>query len=334
MAALLESESADDSCAGADGAPLSARLRAHPARARRGLSRRRVHRFPGSRARDDVGAAERIREQLVEPDAVENDRATSCSCCCRRSLTASSFSAYLLAAIGRGLVVGAGVFVGDDLVRRRAARAPAVGDRARDRRQRRHGGAGRDRRHAVGQGRSALRFFQNFIILPLTFLSGVFYSIHSLPPFWQAFSHVNPIFYMIDGFRYGFFGQADVSPWLSLAIVGSSFLALSLLDSVAHPLRIQAALTAVGGVSVTCSVRCVNTSPLHSLSTQIWTRIHQAVHRTRSRVRARRSRRRRPSFRGGHREPASFAAAQGAAAPARLRARSASACARKSTRCR
>ena len=59
-----------------------------------------------------------------------------------------------------------------------------------------------------------LAAFQNFIILPLTFLSGVFYSIHSLPPFWQALSHLNPFFYMIDGFRYGFFGQADVSPWL------------------------------------------------------------------------------------------------------------------------
>jgi ABC-2 type transport system permease protein len=74
-----------------------------------------------------------------------------------------------------------------------------------------------------------LSAFQNFIILPLTFLSGVFYSIHSLPPFWQTFSHFNPIFYMIDGFRYGFFGQADVSPWLSITIVTSSFFALSLL---------------------------------------------------------------------------------------------------------
>ncbi len=62
--------------------------------------------------------------------------------------------------------------------------------------------------------------FQNFIIVPMTFLSGVFYSIHSLPPFWQQVSHLNPFFYMIDGFRYGFFGQSDVSPWLSLGIVG------------------------------------------------------------------------------------------------------------------
>ena len=64
--------------------------------------------------------------------------------------------------------------------------------------------------------------FQNFLITPMTFLSGVFYSIHSLPPFWQQVSHFNPFFYMIDGFRYGFFGVSDVSPWISLALVGSA----------------------------------------------------------------------------------------------------------------
>jgi ABC-2 type transport system permease protein len=69
--------------------------------------------------------------------------------------------------------------------------------------------------------------FQNFIILPLTFLSGVFYSIHSLPAFWQMLSHLNPFFFMIDGFRYGFFGAADVSPWLSLAVTAGSFIVLS-----------------------------------------------------------------------------------------------------------
>ncbi|HJU50512.1 MAG TPA: ABC transporter permease, partial [Pseudogulbenkiania sp.] len=74
-----------------------------------------------------------------------------------------------------------------------------------------------------------LAAFQNFLIMPLTFLSGVFYSIHSLPDFWRAASHVNPVFYMIDGFRYGFFGQADVSPWLSLGVVGTSFILLSAL---------------------------------------------------------------------------------------------------------
>jgi ABC-2 type transport system permease protein len=68
--------------------------------------------------------------------------------------------------------------------------------------------------------------FQNFIIVPLTFLSGVFYSIQSLPPFWQAASHVNPFFYMIDGFRYGFLGLSDVPPAMSLAIVGGCCLAL------------------------------------------------------------------------------------------------------------
>ncbi|AKJ31351.1 metal-dependent hydrolase [Caldimonas brevitalea] len=65
--------------------------------------------------------------------------------------------------------------------------------------------------------------FQNFIIMPMTFLSGVFYSVHSLPSFWQNISHLNPFFYMIDGFRRGFFGVSDVSPWLSLTVVGTSF---------------------------------------------------------------------------------------------------------------
>ena len=69
--------------------------------------------------------------------------------------------------------------------------------------------------------------FQNFIIMPMTFLSGVFYSIHSLPPFWQTVSHLNPFFYMVDGFRYGFFGVSDVSPWLSLGLVLSAFLIVS-----------------------------------------------------------------------------------------------------------
>jgi ABC-2 type transport system permease protein len=69
--------------------------------------------------------------------------------------------------------------------------------------------------------------FQNFIIMPLSFLSGVFYSIHSLPPFWQKVSHLNPFFYMIDGFRHGFFGQGDIAPEISLTVVGVSFLALS-----------------------------------------------------------------------------------------------------------
>jgi ABC-2 type transport system permease protein len=72
-----------------------------------------------------------------------------------------------------------------------------------------------------------LAAFQNFVILPFTMLSGVFYSIHSLPAFWRGLSHANPFFYMIDGFRYGFFGASDVAPALSLAIVGIFFLAVA-----------------------------------------------------------------------------------------------------------
>jgi ABC-2 type transport system permease protein len=70
--------------------------------------------------------------------------------------------------------------------------------------------------------------FQNFIIMPLSFLSGVFYSIHSLPAFWQALSHFNPFFYMIDGFRFGFFGVSDVRPLVSLAVVAATGAAVSL----------------------------------------------------------------------------------------------------------
>jgi ABC-2 type transport system permease protein len=71
--------------------------------------------------------------------------------------------------------------------------------------------------------------FQNFVIVPMTFLSGVFYSVHSLPPFWQGLSHLNPFFYLIDGFRRGFFGASDANPWLSLAVVAGAALGVSAL---------------------------------------------------------------------------------------------------------
>ena len=74
-----------------------------------------------------------------------------------------------------------------------------------------------------------LAAFQNFVVMPMTFLSGVFYSIHSLPAFWQGVSHLNPFFYMIDGFRYGFFGVSDVSPWLSLGVVAAVLAAVSVI---------------------------------------------------------------------------------------------------------
>ena len=75
-----------------------------------------------------------------------------------------------------------------------------------------------------------LAAFQNFIVMPATFLSGVFYSVKGLPPFWQAVSHANPFFYIVDGFRYGFFAQAAVSPWISIAVV---LAALALASGVA-----------------------------------------------------------------------------------------------------
>lgn len=74
-----------------------------------------------------------------------------------------------------------------------------------------------------------LAAFQNFLIMPLTMLSGVFYSIYTLPAFWQRLSHYNPVFYMIDGFRYGFFGVSDVAPEVSLGVVFACFAAITLL---------------------------------------------------------------------------------------------------------
>lgn len=138
------------------------------------------------------------------------------------------FGAYVAASVLRGLVVGAGVL----LVTAWAAELRFA-----------HPlwiavfavlGAGLLGALGVIAGLWAEKFdqmaaFQNFVIMPMTFLSGVFYSIHSLPPFWQAVSHLNPFFYMIDGARYGFFGVSDVSPWLSLAVVTSTFTAVAAL---------------------------------------------------------------------------------------------------------
>jgi ABC-2 type transport system permease protein len=60
--------------------------------------------------------------------------------------------------------------------------------------------------------------------------------VHSLPGFWQGVSHLNPFFYMIDGFRRGFFGVSDVSPWISLGVVGTSFVVVA--SVCLHLLRI------------------------------------------------------------------------------------------------
>jgi ABC-2 type transport system permease protein len=131
------------------------------------------------------------------------------------------FVAYVGAAVVRGLVVGMGVFVIASLFTHISFTQPlfiflfAVM------------GAAMMGTLGLIAGLWAEKFdqlaaFQNFVIMPMTFLSGVFYSIHSLPPFWQIVSHCNPFFYMIDGLRYGFFGVSDVSPWLSLSVVGGS----------------------------------------------------------------------------------------------------------------
>jgi ABC-2 type transport system permease protein len=75
-----------------------------------------------------------------------------------------------------------------------------------------------------------LAAFQNFLILPLTMLSGVFYSVQSLPELWQTVSRINPVFYLIDGFRYGFFAVSDASPWLSLGVATAFAVSIGLFS--------------------------------------------------------------------------------------------------------
>jgi ABC-2 type transport system permease protein len=138
------------------------------------------------------------------------------------------FSAYVLAAMVRGIAVGAGVFLATcwftDISFHQplwilvfgllsAALLAALGLIA----------------GIWAEKFDQLAAFQNFFIMPTTMLSGVFYSIHSLPPIWQTISHFNPFFYMIDGFRYGFFGISDVSPWFSLAVIGVFFIGVAAL---------------------------------------------------------------------------------------------------------
>jgi ABC-2 type transport system permease protein len=65
-----------------------------------------------------------------------------------------------------------------------------------------------------------IAFVTNFVIMPLSFLSGTFYSTQRLPGIWYDISHANPFFYMIDGFRYGFINHADGNVWVGLAVVG------------------------------------------------------------------------------------------------------------------
>ena len=138
------------------------------------------------------------------------------------------FAAYVLAAIARGFVVGLGVLLVTLWFVDLPWRAP-------------HwillfallGGAIMGALGVIAgiwaEKFDQLAAFQNFVIMPLTFLSGVFYSIHSLPSFWQLVSHFNPVFYMIDGFRYGFFGASDVPPLHSLAVVTACFAVLGVL---------------------------------------------------------------------------------------------------------
>jgi ABC-2 type transport system permease protein len=202
----------------------------------------RVEAFPG------IGYVSFLLPGLVMMSVLQNAFANSSSSLIQSKITGNIvfllvtplshgawFAAYVGAAMVRGLVVGAGVMLVTIWLAPLRLVEPwwivlfaALG-------------AGMMGSLGVIAGLWAEKFdqmaaFQNFIIMPMTFLSGVFYSVHSLPGLWQAASHLNPFFYMIDGFRRGFFGVSDVSPWLSLGVVGVAFVvvatvALRLLSS-------------------------------------------------------------------------------------------------------
>jgi ABC-2 type transport system permease protein len=136
------------------------------------------------------------------------------------------FGAYVLAAVARGLMVGCGVFAVTAWFAPPTFAAPlwilafAVLGSAILGTMGLIGGVWAEKFDQIAM-------FQNFLIMPATFLAGVFYSVHSLPPVWQAVSHLNPFFYMVDGFRYGFFGQSDVPPATSLAVVVATLAAVA-----------------------------------------------------------------------------------------------------------
>jgi ABC-2 type transport system permease protein len=193
----------------------------------------RVEAFPG------VGYTSFLIPGLVMMSVLQNAFANSSSSLIQSKITGNVvfllvtplspwawFAAYVGASIVRGLVVGAGVMLVTVWFAPLRLAEPlwvlvfaALG-------------AGMLGTMGLIAGLWAEKFdqlaaFQNFIIMPMTFLSGVFYSVHSLPGIWLTVSHLNPFFYMIDGFRRGFFGVSDASPWLSLAVVGLGFLGVA-----------------------------------------------------------------------------------------------------------
>jgi ABC-2 type transport system permease protein len=189
----------------------------------------RVQVFPG------IGYTSFLIPGLVMMSVLQNAFANSSSSLIQSKITGNLvfllvsplshwawFAAYVGASVVRGLVVGFGVFIVTVWFAPLHLAEPGwiVVFAAL--------GAGMLGTLGLVAGLWAEKFdqlsaFQNFIVMPMTFLSGVFYSVNSLPGVWQAVSHLNPFFYMIDGFRRGFFGASDVSPWLSLVVVGTSF---------------------------------------------------------------------------------------------------------------
>ena len=195
----------------------------------------------GGRVYDSIPYTDFLVPGLVMMSVLQNAFANSSSSIIQSKITGNMvfillpplapreiFAAYLLASMVRGLVVGTGVFAATLWLVPLPMKEPlwvlafAIA------------GSGMLGVMGIIAGIWSEKFdqlaaFQNFLVLPLTFLAGAFYSVHTLPPFWQAVSRLNPFFYAVDGFRYGFFAQSDVPPATSLAIATAAFAALSWL---------------------------------------------------------------------------------------------------------
>ena len=224
-AAFLESR--DPNFDGADcyGDALPVDFRARARGARAGVSGCVLHGLSGAGVSHDECAAKCVCQFIFVADSIQDHRQFGVRVAAALSHW-ELFGAYVLASMVRGIAVGAGVFLITVWFAKLSFVAPlwivlfALL------------GAAILGTMGLIAGIWAEKFdqlaaFQNFLIVPATFLAGVFYSVHSLPPFWQAVSHANPFFYMIDGFRYGFFGHSDVPPAFSFGIVSVFFIVLA-----------------------------------------------------------------------------------------------------------
>ena len=240
MAALLEGERADHPRAGADRAAVPAGVRPCAARAASRFFPAWTTRRSWCRAGDDVGAAERVRQQLVEPDAVEDDRqhrvraaAAAVAPGILRRLPAGRRRARAGGGRGRACSPRCGSWTCAASTRcgRSRSRLPAAACWARS-----ASSPASSRTRSTSSRRSRTSSSCRSPSSPACSTRSI-----RCRRSGRWLSHLNPFFYMVDGFRYGFFGVSDVSPWLAPGDCRREFFRLIILHPVAAPHRLQAA---------------------------------------------------------------------------------------------